>query len=338
MPPSVLICQRNNRHVVKAIDSTGTFVSSFGIWQEPVYQISETQHLVLTYGLAFPSGTASDFFNNIFICDSDNKRIVIVNENLEYESKIDVSIIGKPYSAFFYYDSDTEEYYLYVVGIYKQKSLSIAKISLGTGRYESALIVKFNTNVAKVYVNYFPMGASVGYNGDLLISNGFKFLSVAETTNSFVATSAITIVGETDIQFLGHIRHSNDDLYLNVKSKRGSKIIRVTYDSGQYINIGDSNIISQLSGIISEDIDANILVYDNVGDSDIIRRQPKILKYDYDLNFVEIVFEDTGDTIETDAYDVMSISNFNANIIDENPPSILIIDENTLLNQIISEV
>jgi hypothetical protein len=119
-------------------------------------------------------------------------------------------------------------------------------------------------------------------------------------------------------------------LFLNVKTDRGSKIIRITRINGQYIKIADSNIFSELSAYICEGNLANVLVYDCANQ--------QIILFDEFLNFVQVIFKGTDTTIQHDAFDISGISFINnINVIDENPDSSFVIDENPDSSFVIDE-
>lgn len=337
------LSQRNNRHVVKGLDSNGDYVSSFGVYGEPQYTIDERRDLVATYGLAYPAGIASDWFDQVFVCDSANERIVKLNSDLVYDSEIDVSVIGKPFSAFFDFglnDQDQFEASLYVAGISKGRFLSIAKIDLGWHVNNSDFnwdvgtptITKYDTNVGKAFVNYWPFSISkVNGTDDLVISNGFVFLKVTETDTGFNDGVDFEFTGKhEDFRYYGHILHSSGDLILNVRDSRGSRLARVhEEDDGSYTATGSTDRISEFCIFAAEDQESNILVYDC--------GKAQILKFDEFLNFVEVVFVDTGETIDKDAYDVAGILSFGL-VIDEQTATDLVINEGVDINRFIEEI
>jgi PKD repeat protein len=324
----IIISQKNVRHVVKGLDSIYySYNLSFGTYGVPEYVIGENRTIGMTYGLAFPNGLATDIFKQAYICDTENKRIVKLDPLFNQMLSIDVSEIGRPYSCCFDFRLDSA--YLYVVGSIDRQNLSIMKINLNWTINDfnefdwdnnDPTIEKFDTSIGKKYVNYLPANISIGFiENELFISNGFDFLCVIENDESFDVREKVTIDGESDLKFLGHIKHSSGDLFLNVKTNRGSKIIRIRRVNGVYKKIADSGIFSELSNCICEDDSANILVNDCA--------KQRILMFDEFLNFTQVVFQGTDSTIEHDAFDISAIAALGI-VIDENPNSDKIIDEN----------
>lgn len=174
MALKVLLSQKTNRHVIKKLNASYVYESSFGTWQTAKSD---------TTGLNFPIGIAKDASNNIYVCDSNNKRIIKLNSSLTYVSQLDVSTtIGKPYSITF----DTVTNDLYVVGLFKDFYLSVARIT-------SALVVSksFNNIYSPATGVEKPYGICKGIVADtFIISLGRKLVIFTETASS-------TLVGQT---------------------------------------------------------------------------------------------------------------------------------------------
>jgi hypothetical protein len=174
MAKKIILSQRTNRHVVKKLDDSYNYLNSFGTWD--TIKTNNT-------GLNFPAGIAADASNNIYVCDSKNSRIVKLNSSLVFVSSLDVTtIIGKPLSILF--DSTTSD--LYVVGIYNNFQVSIARITTALGVLKSA---------HKIYQDYEDKvyGISRGFSAnEFLITLGNTILSIIEDGDSFIAGVAIT--------------------------------------------------------------------------------------------------------------------------------------------------
>ena len=275
--------RRTNRHTVSRVNDSLVFQNSFG-----TYGTAQTDNT----GLNFPWGVANDPAGNIYVCDGNNNRIVKLTAALAYTSNVDVSsAVGIPHAIF--YDTTNSE--LYVAGIYNYSTISVARITTGLS------ITKSDTDVYAADTNDQPMGISRGFGGsDFLISGGADLLLVTEGGSDFGTASTQAITGETDTKFVGHVKHSNGDLYLITEDQDGSKIVRV---NSSYVNIGDSDIISKKSFCLAEDSAGNVLCYDS--------DQKRILSFTEDLNFNQIIFADTGDTDSSDLEDVCGICSDN---------------------------
>jgi hypothetical protein len=280
MTISIFLSQRTNRHIVKKLDSSYVYTSSFG-----TFGTAKTDNT----GLSNPIGIAADISNNIYICDSKNKRIVKLDSSLTYVNSLDVStVLGEPFSIL--YDSSGD---LYAIGIYRNISLSIARITTGL------VISKSNNNICSPVNNlcYICRGFS---SNDFIISFDNKLVKVIEST-SFSAAVSQSIVGITNALFTGIIKHSNGSLYVcqNTSSDKG-KISRI---NSSYFNTGDSDIISKYVGCLKEATDGSLLVCDTWNQ--------KIIRYSELLNYVEDVYVDSGDLISTDAYETSGILELN---------------------------
>jgi len=271
--------RRTNRHTVSRIDASLSFENSFG-----TYGTLQTDNT----GLNFPWGVANDPAGNIYVCDGNNQRVVKLTSALAYTSNVDVSgTVGIPYAIF--YDTTNSE--LYVVGIYNYLTISVARITTALS------ITKSDSDVYAADTNDQPMGISRGFGGsEFLISGGLDLLSVTEGVSDFGTASTQAITGESGTKFVGHIKHSNGDLYLITEGQDGSKIVRV---DSSYENIGDSNVISKSAFCLAEDSTGRLLCFDSSSKS--------IVAYDQQLNYDSVIFADSGDTDSTDVEEVYGI-------------------------------
>jgi hypothetical protein len=160
--------------IVKKLNDSYSYVNSFGTFG--TVKSDNT-------GLNFPAGIAADSSNNIYICDSKNLRIIKLNSNLSFIASVYVSsTLGKPYSIMF--DNVTNNFY--IVGIYNNYQISIAKMST------SLVISKYSNNIYKDIKNKI-YGISKGFNSDeFIIAIGNKLISTIENTNSFTNVGIIT--------------------------------------------------------------------------------------------------------------------------------------------------
>jgi len=280
-PPSkkIYLSQKTNRHVVKRLDNTYTHDLTFG-----TYGIAKLDNT----GLNFSSGIASDS-TDIYVCDKNNKRIIKLDSSLNYDSQLDVSSeIGEPFAILW----DTINSVLYVTGVYKDRSISIARIN------SSLIVEKYNTDVYLMEPGNNPLGICRGFlSSDFVISGFENLLRVAEMSTYFDDATTQIITGEEDSRFKGNIKHSNGDLYLIAERRtKVSQLIRV--ESG-YVNVGDSDILSKTGFGISKGLNNTILLF-NAEDK-------KIERYNEKLNLIEDIFVDSGDTVSTDCEEIYGI-------------------------------
>jgi len=273
MANKIFLTQRTNRHVIKRLNSDVNPAiydsASFGN-----YGISG----VTNSDLNFPQGVAVDPSGNVYICDTKNHRIVKLDSSLAYVDKYDtLSTIGYPQAIM--YDAINSE--LYVVGVH-------AHIYIRIERLTTALVS------SKVSGNLHPMNdmwhkpTSIvrGPTVDSFLVGGANLgLFSTVETGTFSAFTQIHISGEvtkwpnlyTKTLYNGIVHHSiNDDLYVN----DGKRILRVSLPT--FVNIGDSDFISETLTILKEGIDGTLLTLD--------ADNKKIIRYDEDLNFVEDVY------------------------------------------------
>jgi hypothetical protein len=181
MALNILLSQKTSRHVVKKLDSAYDYQSVFG-----TFGTAKTDDT----GLNHPMGIAVDASNNVYICDSENSRIVKLDSNLAFVSSVNLvpaadlpNKRNTPYCILF--DSVSSD--LYVVGVYRDIYLSICRITT------SLTISKANYNIYSVAKER-PFSICKGFtSGDFIISLGTKLVKVAETSNgTFTATTVIT--------------------------------------------------------------------------------------------------------------------------------------------------
>jgi len=281
------LSQRTNRHVVKRLSSDSapaTYDSlSFGVWSIPGVTNSD---------LNFPWGVAADGSDNIYICDTNNQRIVKLDSSCAFVAVYDVTnTVGTPYSMLF--DSTSGD--LYVAGVYANLYVRIERIT-------TALVqVRLSGNLNSMNDLWFrPTAICPDFTaGNFIVAGANLDLYITTETTSFSTFVQQAIGGETTTwpeiyettKYNGAIKHSvNSDLYLN----NGRKIIRV---DSSYDNIGDSDKIAKTITGLKEGKSGTLLTYN--------ADEQKIVRYDSDLNFVEDVYVDSGSVIATDAYDVM---------------------------------
>jgi len=178
MALKVLLSQKTNRHVVKKLGTSYTYESHFG---------SFTNARTDNTGLNNPIGIAVDTSNNVYICDSNNSRVVKLNSSLVYVSSINLSSIsmGQPYNILF--DSVTGD--IYVVGVYRNIYLSMVRMNT------SLVVSKANNDIYPVAKEK-PFAICRGFGVDeFLISLGKKIVKVTETSSA-IFTPVIAITNE----------------------------------------------------------------------------------------------------------------------------------------------
>jgi photosystem II stability/assembly factor-like uncharacterized protein len=217
-----ILFTQKSKHVIKKLNSSYIYESSFGTFG--VRKINNT-------GLNFPIGFDIDTDKNVYICDSNNQRIVKLDETLTFVSSLNVSsTIGKPFSIIV----DTND--LYVAGVFREMTISIAKIPTSLSG-----VSKNNTNIHTAYDN--PFGICRSFNdSDFLIALNNQLLSVTEEISDFSEATQITIVGEETTFFTGIMKHSSGNLFLVANDSNFGKIVQV---DSTFTSIGRSNKISK---------------------------------------------------------------------------------------------
>lgn len=211
---------------------------------------------------------------------------------MAYVSHVDVSAqVGQPMGIT--YDSVTTN--LYVTGVHGFLSVSIARLTTALA------ISKFNNNIySPSDPNNRPLSVSPGFTGsDWVISGGLSVLRTVETGGGFNAATTQAIAGEVGTQFVGHIKHSSNVLFMLKNKNNTACICKV---DNTYTNVGDSDKISKSVLAITEGASASLLVVNTAGS--------KILRYDSNMNFVETVYEDTGATVALDAQEITDLVEF----------------------------
>jgi len=281
----IFVTQRTNRQVVKRLASDlvpATYDLHFGEWG-----VSHIDNA----GLNFPWGIAIDASNNVYVCDTNNRRIVKLDSSLVYvDSYSTIGTVDVPYAITF----DSVSGHLYVAGVRAQAFTRIERLT-------TALVsVKVSGDLNNVGDLWFRPVAIVPsfVAGDWIVCGAALDLQVTTEGVSFSPFVTQTVTGETTTwpnlyattHYFGMIKHSNGDLYLN----NGRTILRV---NSLFDNIGDADIISKTVVGLKEGLSSTMLTYD--ADNE------KIVRYDEDLNYVEDVYVDTGSTVALDAYDIM---------------------------------
>jgi len=272
MPNKIYVTQRTNRHVVKRLDSDVNPAVydnvSFGTYKIPG---------VIDSTLNFPSGITADDLGNIYVCDTNNKRIMKFDQDLVYVGKYDtIPTVSVPYCIMF--DALTGD--LYIAGVYAHIYLRIERIT-------TALVsVKVSDNLNAMNDLWFkPTGIVRNTNDTLIISgSNLGLFFTTEQPTTFTAVSQQMISGEytrwpqiyTKNQYFGIVKHTNGNLYLN----DGKRILRV--DETTFENLGDSDFISETLTILKQGVNESLLTLDI--------DNKKIVRYDSNLNFVEDIY------------------------------------------------
>lgn len=282
----IYLTQRTNRHIAKSLSSdvapatyTGNAFGTFGVPGGTSIALHNP------WGITADSGT-----NNIYVCDSMNKRIVRLNSSLEIVDQYStIDTIDTPYAIMF--DSVTGD--LYVVGVWNNRWVRIERLTT------TLASIKVSGNLQPdSELLWRPTGISRGFAADSFLVVGAN-LDIYQTIESgtFSAFTTQAITGETSTypqsyatnKYTSIVKHSNGDLYLN----NSKMIIRA---NSSFVNIGDSNILGKTIVGLKEVVGGTFLVY-NV-------EEQTVRRYDENLNFLEDVYIDTGDTVSDDAYDV----------------------------------
>ena len=143
-------------------------------------------------------------------------------------------------------------------------------------------------------ISFKPISLIRGYNTDEILIAGIrkKIYSTTELLNGFSTLVEKPFYKERPIRIIGMIKHSNGFVYLN----SGTKLHK--FDS-TFTNVGDTDFIGNTIYGLSERLNGNLLTYKVDNQS--------IVEYSDDLNFVKEIIIDSGDTVQTDLYDVMSM-------------------------------
>ena len=305
MANKIYLTQRTNRHVTKRLDSTAaqaTYDSTFfGTWGVPGSTVGT---------LNYPWGITVDASGSIYVCDTENRRIVKFNSNLAYLTSYDTTTtVGIPYSIF--YDSITGDVYVVGVEIIYGVSVRIERLTTSLAQ------VLLSSNLGNLKdLSFKPVGICRGFTADKILVVGAS-LDIFETTETgtfspFITRTVyreVTTYPElfTTTRYNGIVHHSNGDLYLcNCR-----KIIRAlaSISPSAFVNIGDSDSISKTIYGLKEGVGGTLLVYcadfSAIYNPILGKYSQKIMRFDDDLNFVDDVYIDSGSVIATDAYEVM---------------------------------
>jgi hypothetical protein len=209
----IFVTQRTNRQVIKRLASDSapaTYDLHFGVWGTS--KIDNT-------GLSFPWGVAIDAANNIYVCDTNNKRIVKLDSDLVYVGSYStIGTVDVPYAIMF--DAATSGD-LYVVGVRAQAFTRIERLTT------SLVNVKTSGDLNSQGDLWFrPTAIVPSFSaGDWIVCGAtLDLLITTESPTSFSSFVAQTIVGETTTwpnlyattQYFGMFRHSvSGDLYVN---------------------------------------------------------------------------------------------------------------------------
>lgn len=290
----LFLTQRTNRHIAKCL----------------IYPDSEDAYYAYHFGTYGVSGGTTSLLNspwdikvhssgNFFVCDHNNERIVKLDGNLNYVDEYSTSsTIGKPCAMLIETD-------IYVAGInYHIINGNVLYMYINIEKLDvNFASLKFTNDVLGVYqrleqrkgeITFKPISLIRGYDTDEILIAGIrkKIYSTIEQVSGFSILTEKPFYEERPIRIIGMIRHSNGFVYLNL----GTKIHK--FDS-TFTNVGDSDFIGKTIYGLSERLNGNLLIYKVDNQS--------IVEYDDDLNFVKEVMIDSGDTVQTDLYDVMGI-------------------------------
>jgi hypothetical protein len=276
-PIAILLSQRTNRHIIKELNSVYSYVASFGVFGTPKSDNT---------GFNNPIGIAVDDSNNIYVCDNKNSRIVKLDINFQYVAHLNVIALGKPYRILF----DVESESLYMVGVYKELYISVAKIGIA-----DFLIQKSNKKVCRIFDKPFAICKSFN-TGEFIVSLGSKLIKVIEEASTFAYVDQ-SITGISDVTVTGLVKHTNGDIYIAQNNLHSGKISRI---NSSYVEIGSTNRVSKFIICLSESpLGGSLYTY---------TCNKKIVRYSEDLNFIEDAYVQLGETIEFDKYDISEIT------------------------------
>jgi hypothetical protein len=272
----IFATQRTNRHIVKKLASDvapAMYVNSFGAFQVPG-GTSSTLHN--PWGIVAASG-------GIFVCDSVNKRIVKLDNDLTYVSEYStVNTIDEPYSIM----CDISSGDLYVVGVYNNRWVRVERLTT------SLVSVRVSGNLhADGLLLYRPTGISKGFAaGSFLVVGANNDIFETIETASFSTFVTRAIVGETAAPYNSIIKHSNGNLYVN----NGQKIIKV---NSSFTNVGDSDYIAKSIFGLKEAAGNSILTYAYASNS----TPSTIIRFSENMYRIEDVYYTMGGTVDVDA-------------------------------------
>ena len=293
----IILTQRTNRHVVKRVDSTVSPATYDNIYFGTYLSYGSTNS-----ALNFPNKLAFDAVNNIYICDTNNSRIVKLTYDFSFISSYStLSTVGKPFAILSDANND-----LYIVGV-KTNTVNVSSIRIQ--RLTTSFVsVKVSgdlhiTDQAKDAI-FIPKCICRSFTADSFYIGGSDF-GLFETTESLTFSNLAiqTISGidtfwpnlYTNVTFNGIIKHANGNLYVN----NGRLIFKIN-SSLEYVS--DSGIISKTIFALKIGSDSSSMLIYNVYNE-------KLVRYDENLNFIEDVYIGSQvkpyDSINVDAYDIV---------------------------------
>lgn len=276
----IYVSQRVNRHVIKRLDSNST----------PALYDGRRYGIFGEIGrLRFPSGITTDG-TLIYLADYGNRRVIGLDFGLDLVTEVSTeTTINLP--RLVYYDPLTLD--IYALGITPNFwNMKMCRLHYDTLTKELSTVKAGSSFLGKMDDGKMPMGMARGFTGTAFIVCGLgdDLFITYETASGFTPFEGQSIEGIKPTRYVGMIRHTNGDLYLN----DGHKIVRVNFN---YQNVGDSNFISKSIYGLKEVRDRTILTYN--------ADKKMIVRYDEDLNFVENIYADSGIfDIEFDAIDI----------------------------------
>jgi len=276
MAKKLYLSQRTNRHIVKRLDASNNLEYYFGAYGTSGSSTDRTN---------FPKDIARDSSNNIYVADSINKRILKLDSALSYVNQLSLSSVGFPDRLL------TVGTNLYGTS-YESPGVGMFKIDL-----TSFTLSKYESGVLYSFLNIYGLSEDFTSGYFLLSGVDQNLLKVQEVSSGFSATGFQVLTGQDDQRFFGHCKHTDGNLYVHT----GRKLARV---NSSYINTGDSDIFAKPGFYIQEsEFDNTLLTFDE--------KNKKVVRHDNNLNFVEDVYEDSGDTVATDCYNVAGLLEFN---------------------------
>lgn len=289
----LFMSQRTNRHIVKSLllgESSVSYNNHFG-----TYGTSGNTNTLLNS----PWGVAVNANGHLFVCDHLNERIVKLDSNLNYVDEYSTSLtIGKPCAIL----AETD---IYVAGInYHIINNNVLYMYVNIEKLDEDFVsLKVTNDTLGVYqrleqkkgeIGFKPISLLRGYDTDEILIAGIrkKLYSTTELVGGFSTLIEKPFYKERPLRIIGMIKHSNGFLYMN----SGTKLHK--FDSA-FTNVGDTDFIGKTIYGLSERLNGNLLTYKADNQS--------LVEYSTDMNFVKEVIVDSGNTVQTDLYDVMSI-------------------------------
>ncbi len=238
-----------------------------------------------------PTGIAVDSEGNIFISDTGNNRVVVLNENLNFVKQIGNGVLSSPTGI------AVDDKYIYVSDFGNNR---IAIFSKTSGKLVNSITqftlrrnVGFNAPLYKTFsFEPSPMGIAVDGNGNIYFIDA-KEKSILIFDSSLNKKGSIERFGMAEGEFVmpRWIAFSNNSLYIT-----DEKLSRVlifdtngNYKSGIYSALFSPNSVSQPTGI-SSDNKGNIYICDEAS-SRILKLDKNLTPKDMDFSNSEIPFK-----------------------------------------------